>query len=77
MSSQVGYKSMQYLQLHAEAVLDVVEVDGREIQFRAIAGDFCLLKGKFMLETPEPEVQTCQDLSRTGVTNLLVKMCEG
>ena len=65
---QVGYKRMTYVELHAEAVLDVVarvrEGDGgrdgtgdrtssepsRELQFRAVAGDFDLLRGKFMVE---------------------------
>ncbi len=44
------------MQLHAEAVLDLVERRGSEIQFRAVAGDFRLLQGKFLLSQPEPEV---------------------
>jgi hypothetical protein len=55
--AQVGFKDLQFMQLHAEAVLDLVERAGSEIQFRAVAGDFRLLQGKFLLSQPEPEVR--------------------
>ena len=45
------------MQLHAEAVLDLFERPGRELQFRAVAGDFPLLQGKFLLSEPDPEVR--------------------
>ena len=54
---QVGYKSMMYMHLHAEAVLALVECPCSEIQFRQISGDFQLLQGKFMLQDATlPEV---------------------
>ena len=46
---QVGYKSMMYMVLHAEAVLDLVAVRDQEIQFRQVAGSFVQLQGKFLL----------------------------
>ncbi len=49
---QVGHKGMRYVQLHAEAVLDLVERAPREVQFRAVSGDFQMLQGKFMLSQP-------------------------
>ena len=52
---QVGYKSMMYMVLHAEAVLDLVAVRDREIQFRQVAGSFVTLQGKFLLHA-DPEV---------------------
>lgn len=45
------------MQLHAEAVLDLSERPCREIQFRAVAGDFNLLQGKFLLSEPQLEVR--------------------
>ena len=57
---QVGYKSMMYMHLHAEAVLALVESPCSEIQFRQISGDFQLLQGKFMLQDATlPEVPLC------------------
>jgi Polyketide cyclase / dehydrase and lipid transport len=53
---QVGYKSMMYMVLHAEAVVDLVEKPFREIQFRQVKGDFRVLQGKWILEA-EPEVR--------------------
>ena len=47
------------MQLHAEAVLDLSERPCREIQFRAVAGDFNLLQGKFLLSEPQLEVSCC------------------
>ena len=47
------------MQLHAEAILDLSERPCREIQFRAVAGDFNLLQGKFMLSEPQFEVSCC------------------
>ncbi len=44
------------MQLHAEAVLDLSERPCKEIQFRAVAGDFNLLQGKFLLSEPQLEV---------------------
>ena len=46
---------MMYMVLHAEAVLDLVAVRDREIQFRQVAGSFVTLQGKFLLHT-DPEV---------------------
>ena len=54
---------MAYMQLHAEAVLDLFERPGREVQFRAVAGDFPLLQGKFLLSEPDPEVRARHDRS--------------
>ena len=51
---QVGYKSMLYMHLHAEAVLNLVESSCREIQFRQVSGDFQLLQGKFILQDAIP-----------------------
>ena len=53
---QVGFKDMLFMQLHAEAVLDLSERPCQEIQFRAVAGDFILLQGKFLLSEPQLEV---------------------
>ena len=49
---QVGHKGMRYMQLHAEAVLDLVERAPREVQFRAVSGDFKVLQGKFIVSQP-------------------------
>ena len=43
---------MRYMQLHAEAVLDLVERAPREVQFRAVSGDFKMLQGKFIVSQP-------------------------
>ena len=56
---QVGFKDMLFMQLHAEAILDLSERPCREIQFRAVAGDFTLLQGKFLLSEPQLEVSCC------------------
>ncbi|KAK9813756.1 hypothetical protein WJX73_007148 [Symbiochloris irregularis] len=53
---QVGYKNMQWMILHAEAELDIVERPCSELQFRQHNGDFDLLQGKFMLHPVEPLV---------------------
>ncbi len=53
---QVGFKDMLFMQLHAEAVLDLSERPCQEIQFRAVAGDFMMLRGKFLLSEPQLEV---------------------
>ncbi len=50
---QVGYKSMMYMVLHAEAVLDLVAVRDQEIQFRQVAGSFVQLQGKFLLHADQ------------------------
>ena len=55
---QVGHKGMLYMQLHAEAVLDLVERAPREVQFRAVSGDFQVLQGKFIVSQPS-EVRPC------------------
>lgn len=55
---QVGFKDMLFMQLHAEAVLDLHERPHQEIQFRAVAGDFGVLQGKFILSEPDFEVST-------------------
>lgn len=47
---QVGYKHMLYMSMHAEAVVDLVEKEHQEVQFRQVQGDFSLLQGKFMLQ---------------------------
>ena len=54
--AQVGFKDMLFMQLHAEAVLDLSERPCQEIQFRAVAGDFMMLRGKFLLSEPQLEV---------------------
>ncbi len=56
MGLQVGFKNMLFMQLHAEAILDLSERPCKEIQFRAIAGDFMLLQGKFLLSELQLEV---------------------
>lgn len=56
MMMQVGFKEMMFMQLHAEAILDLFERPNKEIQFRAVAGDFRVLQGKFLLSEPETEV---------------------
>lgn len=53
---QVGYKHMLYMSMHAEAVVDLVETENREVQFRQVQGDFSVLQGKFMLQEGTPEV---------------------
>lgn len=57
------------MQLHAEAILDLHERPHREIQFRAVAGDFGVLQGKFILSEPEFEVSTSTHASAHN-TNL-------
>ena len=47
---------MLYMSMHAEAVIDLVETENREVQFRQVQGDFSLLQGKFMLQEGTPEV---------------------
>ena len=47
---------MLYMSMHAEAVVDLVETEGREVQFRQVQGDFSVLQGKFMLQEGTPEV---------------------
>ena len=47
---------MLYMSMHAEAVVDLVETEHREVQFRQVQGDFSLLQGKFMLQEGTPEV---------------------
>lgn len=42
--------------MHAEAVVDLVETQHREVQFRQVQGDFSMLQGKFMLQEGTPEV---------------------
>jgi len=53
---QVGYKHMLYMSMHAEAVVDLVEIMHKEVQFRQVQGDFSLLQGKFLLQEAESEV---------------------
>ena len=47
---------MLYMSMHAEAVVDLVEIEHQEVQFRQVQGDFSLLQGKFMLQEGTPEV---------------------
>lgn len=47
---------MLYMSMHAEAVVDLVETEHREVQFRQVQGDFSVLQGKFMLQEGTPEV---------------------
>ena len=61
---QVGYKYMLYMSMHAEAIVDLVETEFKEVQFRQVQGDFSLLQGKFMLQRAESEVYSschCSD----------------
>lgn len=55
---QVGYKHMLYMSMHAEAVVDLVETEHKEVQFRQVQGDFSMLQGKFMLQEGSPEVSS-------------------
>ena len=41
--------------MHAEAVVDLVESEHKEVQFRQVQGDFSVLQGKFMLQEGTPE----------------------
>ena len=56
---QVGYKHMLYMCMHAEAVVDLVEKEHQEVQFRQVQGDFSMLQGKFMLQEGPTEVCCC------------------
>ena len=47
---------MLYMSMHAEAIVDLVEIEHQEVQFRQVQGDFTLLQGKFMLQEGTPEV---------------------
>ena len=48
---QVAYRRLQYVELHAESVLDLAEVEERgELQFRQVAGDVDDVRGKWMVE---------------------------
>ncbi len=47
---------MLYMSMHAEAVVDLVETQHKEVQFRQVQGDFSLLQGKFLLQEAESEV---------------------
>ena len=47
---------MQWMILHAEAMLDLVERPLSEVQFRQFSGDFNLLQGKWMVQPIEPLV---------------------
>lgn len=42
--------------MHAEAIIDLVEKEHQEVQFRQVQGDFTVLQGKFMLQKGPPEV---------------------
>ncbi|KAK9837252.1 hypothetical protein WJX81_001866 [Elliptochloris bilobata] len=68
---QVGHKGMRYMQLHAEAVLDLVEREPREVQFRAVSGDFQVLQGKFIISQPmEEQLRGLPAGGKRGVTHL-------
>ena len=56
--AKVGYKSMLYMVLHAEAVMDLLVAPGREIQFRQVNGDFFTLQGKFLLQAGADQVRS-------------------
>ena len=47
---------MLYMSMHAEATVDLVEIQHREVQFRQVQGDFSVLQGKFLLQEAESEV---------------------
>ena len=47
---------MLYMSMHAEAIVDLVEIQHREVQFRQVQGDFSVLQGKFLLQEAESEV---------------------
>ncbi|CAL8464995.1 g4530 [Coccomyxa elongata] len=66
---QVGFKDMMFMQLHAEAILDLHERPHQEIQFRAVAGDFGVLQGKFILSEPDFELRPLS-LARRKETHL-------
>lgn len=50
---------MLYMCMHAEAVVDLVEKEHQEVQFRQVQGDFSMLQGKFMLQEGPTEVCCC------------------
>ena len=54
---QVGYKHMLYMSMHAEAVVELVERENQEVQFRQVQGDFSMLQGKFLLQEAQSEVR--------------------
>lgn len=70
---QVGIKHMLYMSLHAEATVDLVEIEHKEVQFRQVQGDFSLLQGKFMLQEGEPQVHFLTDalMSQQAVFKVL------
>lgn len=70
MCLQVGYKHMLYMSMHAEAIVDLVETEHQEVQFRQVQGDFSLLQGKFMLQEGTPEV-LCSSLIRAFTINIV------
>ena len=43
--------------MHAEAIVDLVEKEHQEVQFRQVQGDFSVLQGKFMLQKGPSEVR--------------------
>ena len=47
---------MLYMSMHAEAVVELVERENQEVQFRQVQGDFSMLQGKFMLQEAQSEV---------------------
>lgn len=55
--TQVGFKRMLYMSLHAESVISLVEKPCREIQFKQVSGDFDLLQGKWMLQEDDPQAR--------------------
>lgn len=85
---QVGYKNMMYMCLHAEAIMDLMEIpDSNQIQFKQVQGDFHRLQGKWILQSVEQqegkEAQTClkyavevQLLRSTRITSVLEPLLE-
>ena len=83
---QLAVKKLAYVEFHTEVVLDVLETDGHEIQFRQFAGDFDLFQGKWILEkVPYSEditslrysVEMAIETSSPNMLNLLEPLLDG
>eukprot|EP00854_Cymbomonas_tetramitiformis_P007984 gene7984-9491_t len=55
---QVVGMHLPYMTLQAEAVLDILEKNQNEIQFRSVQGDFDVLQGKWLLQQEQGQCST-------------------
>ena len=62
------------MSMHAEAIVDLVEIEHQEVQFRQVQGDFSMLQGKFMLQEGTLEV-TGQPLVHAFTHGLYLIQC--